>query len=525
MYTYASSAPAPALAFSQSAVMQPAGGPLTAAGFISPSYNPMTVGGNIANSAAAFQSPSVTGLPWTPSYGLQARWNEAPQRNVPDPLCRMLAYPAQCSVAKALSNVAYPSVETGVSAYPYAGNAAVQLTDASPARLGNPGFFLPVSDFGEEAARAAGHPSTHVYGNVTSYANFMTDPKDGPAYGQTCATRYICGTPNPSMVGYESSSADPTNLTCPASYLKTVEDPTLVTLPATAMAVALANYPDPSPNAFFNYAYPPRSHQQQMPPSRRLAKLVNENVLEPVQFIVDGTLSHVVGVSSAAYVPEPSHTVGAARISNNETATISVHASLPASTHTLGLRFENRPSGDAYIASRVHSTPSLAQVDVGAGPTACPNSCYTSDALSSNGLTCSGAPAASTALPPCQPGSCRLNEVADGVCYEISTIAGKGVTCQASDTPSVPTAMPGPVQAKAQAQIQAVQACTNTGCADACLSKFGACSLPQCPNLKNVKVRQPNGDMVDASCDYYCSTYAKDIGRECCISACNCCNT
>lgn len=353
-------APSPAVSARAPVVAQPYG-PLSATGFITPSYNSLSVRGNLANNAAAFRSPATPGIAWTPSYGLQARWNEAPQRNVADPLCRMLAYPTQCSLAKAASYTAYPDVPPSASMYPYGGNASVQLTDASPARLGNPGFFIPVSDVGDDAARAVGHPSTHVYGNVTSYAHFMTDLKDGPtSYDQACASRYICGTPVPSMVGYESSSADPMVVTCPSSYLKTVDDPTLVTLPPTRLAIEVANYPDPAPNALFSYAYPQQPSMTAFPPSvaseqplpRRLAKIVNENILEPVQFIIDGTPCTVVGVSKSAYIPEPSHTVGVVRTSNNDTATVTAHSSVPALASTLQLRVEQHPAGLAYIASR-----------------------------------------------------------------------------------------------------------------------------------------------------------------------------
>ena len=499
----------------------------TATGFVGPDYTPLGITGNVAaNGGAAFGSPAIPAVPWTPTYGLQRRWNEGPQIDVADPQCRMLSYPSHCSLDKALTYIPYPDVASGVSRYPYGNNASVQLTDGSPSRLGDPGFFLPVSDVGADAAVAASHPSTHVYGNVSSYAALMTDAKDGPASvsAQTCGTYYTYAVPVPSMAGYESSSVDPTVMTCPQSYIKTGTLPATVTLPPTRMAVALANYPDPITNASFSYAaFSPASAPLPAfapasafptPPPRGLVTLMNQDVLEPLHFTVDNATTYTLNTMNVAHVPMPNSHIVVTRGSNGDSVAVSrTGANMSMSnTNTLQLRRDVSANGvEKYVASRqwATQTPSaLAETFATASAPAsasmsCAASCYMPTELISRGLTCSGgeagAPAAAN-LQPCQAGSCRLNETNDGVCYDIKTLVNKGVTCRGDGF--APAAEPVPV-------------CVNSACSDPCLSKFGVCELPQCPKLDGI---------ADMTCDKYCSQYASEVNRTCCVSACECCN-
>ena len=238
----------------RTAVMQPFDLP-SSTGFISNSYTPLAFTGNLTQ-GQDFQSPARPNVPWTPNYGIAQPWGQGPMTDVDDPQCRMMAYPSHCSVSKALTYTPYPDVASGVSMYPYGGNASVQLVDGNPAALGNPGFFLPVTDYADEGARAAGDPSTHNYGNVTSYEDLVTARKDGPLSGP-CAPYFYCDGPAaPSMVGYTSASADAVVTTCPTSYLKTTQFPDRVALTSSGFmkpnqTYMIANYDVEGTLSFF----------------------------------------------------------------------------------------------------------------------------------------------------------------------------------------------------------------------------------------------------------------------------------
>ena len=293
-----------------SGFVQPFNAPSNVTGFISATTGyGLALPGNIAGSATSFGSPANPSISWTPNYGVSQPGGQAPMVDLDDPQCRMLAYPTHCSIAKATTYTPYPNVVPGVSRYPYGSSAGVQLVDGSPASLGNPGFFLPVTDYAEEGARAAGHPSTHAYGNATSYDALMMDYKDGPGAGSTCAPYFYCPEPAmPSFSGYASASMDATVPTCPQSYLKTIQFPAassrMVVPSSWPSASASASAPAP---AYLPIAAAPAPAPVSVANAVAYAYLLNYNVPNTVTFIADGkTYDLGSGQSRTVSVPNGS---------------------------------------------------------------------------------------------------------------------------------------------------------------------------------------------------------------------------
>lgn len=215
-------------------------------GFYTPRGKLVTPVGNLPGNMS---SAAIPAIPDVPTYGPQMAWNTAPPVEPADPLCRMLAYPAHCSLASAIPRCAQLE-SIGASQYPYSSNASVSLADGNAIELGNPGMFVPLTKDSGELERRMKDPKAQIYGNVESYSQFMTDKKDGPV--RSCGVYFSCQQPVPSFAGYESASVDPTTLNCQPTYLQTVPVEHTKILPASAVAAALAGGPlmDSNTNAF-----------------------------------------------------------------------------------------------------------------------------------------------------------------------------------------------------------------------------------------------------------------------------------